>query len=139
MSPLAGIVVGLLLAAACGHARAQSANFGISLRVLPEHVASETPVDLPRPPQAQVLPPGSHSSRLLYVGSANDAKRFYANALPGLGFQLTQDKANGVVWERADIRAELLFYPVAGMKEATGIFVMMVPRESPQTATPAAQ
>ena len=138
MSPLAGIVAGLLLATACGQALAQqSATFGASLRVLPEHVATETPADLPMPPRAQVLPPGRHTSRLLYAGSANDARRFYENTLPALGFYLTQDKANGAVWERSDIRAELLFHPVVGMQEATGILVMMLPRELPRTSTPA--
>jgi hypothetical protein len=136
VSPLAGIVAGLLLATACGRAFAQSASFGASLRVLPEHVAMETPADLPMPPQAQLLPPGRHTSRLLYVGSANDARRFYENTLPALGFHLTQDKANGAVWERADIRAELQFYPVAGTQDATGILVMMLPHSRAGTATP---
>lgn len=136
MSPLAGIVAGLLLATACRQAFAQSASFGATLRVLPEHVATGAPVELPKPPRAQILPPGRHSSRLLYVGSANDARRFYADTLPQLGFHLTQDKADGAVWERADIRAELLFYPVAGMQDATGIMVMMLPHGRVRTATP---
>lgn len=134
---LAGIVAGLLLAIACRQVLAQSASFGATLRVLPGHVATGAPVDLPRPPQAQVLPPGRHSSRLLYAGSANDARRFYEDTLPQLGFHLTQDKSDGAVWERADIRAELLFYPVAGMQDATGIMVMMLPHERAPAATPA--
>lgn len=137
MSPLAGIAAGLLLATASSHALAQSASFGVSLRVLPEHAAAGTPVDLPMPPSARALPPGRHSSRLLYVGSANDARRFYENTLPALGFYLTQDTPNGAVWERADIRAELLFHPVAGVREATGILVMILPREIPRAAIPA--
>lgn len=135
MSPLAGVVAVVLLAMACRQALAQSASFGVRLRVLPEHVATGAPVDLPRPPRAQVLPPGRHSSRFLYAGSTNDARRFYADALPQLGFHLTQDKADGAVWERADIRAELLFYPVAGMQDTTGIMVMMLPHG--RTAPPA--
>lgn len=136
MSPLAGVVAVVLLAMACRQAMAQSASFGVTLQVLPEHVATGAPVDLPRPPRAQVLPPGRHSSRFLYAGSTNDARRFYADTLPQLGFHLTQDKADGAVWERADIRAELLFYPVAGMQDATGIMVTMLPHGRVRTATP---
>lgn len=125
MSPLAGLVTALLLVTACSQAHAQSASFGLSLRVLPEQATDETPVDLPRPPQAQVLPRGHHASRLLYGGSAEEAKRFYENTLPNLGFQLMQRKSNGHIWERGNVRAELQFYPVAGAQDATGILVMM--------------
>lgn len=124
MSPLVGLVAALLLATACSRASAQSASFGVSLRVLPEH-ADARPVDLPKPPQAQVLPPGPHASRLLYGGSADEAKRFYENALPGLGFELRQRKSNGHIWERGNVRAELQFCPVAGAQQATGILVTL--------------
>jgi hypothetical protein len=125
MSPLVGLVAALFLATACGRASAQSASFGLSLRVLPEATVDEAPLDLPKPPQAQVLPSGRHASRLLYGGSADEAKRFYDSALPDLGFQLMQRKSNGAVWERGSVRAELQFYPVAGAEDATGILVMM--------------
>lgn len=125
MSPLVRVAIGLFLAAASGQIFAQSAGFGLLLRVQPEQVAPEAPIELPRPPHTTVLPPGRHSSRLLYDGSAIDARRYYESALPALGFQLVQHKANGDVWERGRVRAEVLFYPVAGVREATGIIVMM--------------
>jgi hypothetical protein len=125
MWALGRVVVGVFLAAASGQIFAQSASFGLQLRVLPEEAAPEVPVELPRPPRTIVLPPGGHSSRLLYDGSAIDARRYYESALPALGFQLVQHKANGHVWERGRVRAEVLFYPVAGTPEATGIIVTM--------------
>ncbi len=125
MSPLARVVAGIFLAVAADQTFAQSASFGLSLRVQPEHVAPEVPIDLPRPPHATVLPPGRHSSRLLYDGSALEARRYYESAMPALGFQLVQRRTNGAVWERGSVRAEVLFYPVAGAQEATGIIVTM--------------
>lgn len=96
----------------------------------PERVAPEVPNDLPMPPHATVLPPGRHSSRLLYGGSTIEARRYYEVALPAVGFQLVQHRPNGAVWERGSVRAEVLFYPVAGAQEATGIIVTMSSLES---------
>jgi hypothetical protein len=125
MRTLAGPVAALLLAMACGHACAQSASFGLSLRVVAQDAPSEAPVTLPRPPQAQELPPGRHASRLLFGGSADDARRFYESALPDLGFQLTRRHPDGAVWERGNVRAEVRFQPVAGVREVTGILVTL--------------
>lgn len=125
MRPLAGSVAALLLAMAFGHACAQSASFGLSLRVVAQDAPSEASVTLPRPPRAQELPRGRHASRLLYEGSADDARRFYESALPGLGFQLTRRDSDGAVWERGNVRAELRFHPVTGAREVTGILVML--------------
>lgn len=133
MSRSARIIAGLVLATACGQVLAQSATFGVSMRVLPEHVATAGPVDLPTPPGAQPLPPSRDAKRLLYGGSPADAMRFYGNALPGLGFFLTRQDALGQVWERADVRAELLFHPVVGEQNVSGIYVTIAPRERSAT------
>jgi hypothetical protein len=134
MSKLAG-TIGLLLAATCGYAFGQSASFGLTLRVLPEQAVPEGPVELPVPPQALRLPPGRNAARLLYAGSAGDAKRFYESRLPGMGFYLAQQKDDRAVWERHDVRAELLFYPVVGMQETTGIIVTMRSRNAGNAAS----
>lgn len=129
------IVAGVLLAAGYGVAFGQSASFQVSLRLLPEHAATAVPVELPTPPQAQQLPPSRDAKRLLYAGNADEARRFYESTLPQLGFYLTQAKANSATWDRSDVRAELLFYPVAGKEEATGIIVTMRPRQPLDGAT----
>ncbi|GAB3093768.1 hypothetical protein [Lysobacter terrae] len=136
MSKLTGIIAGLLLAVACGYAFAQSASFGLSLRVLPKHTGpvGDPPAELPIPPQARRLPPARDATRLLYAGSAGDARRFYETTLPDLGFYLTAQKIDSVVWERDDVRAELLFYPVVGAQDATGIIVTMRPRLAAESA-----
>ncbi len=130
----AGIVAGLLLLGACSQALGQSASFGVSMRVLPERAATEGPVDLPTPPGARALPPSRNAKRLLYTGSPDDAKRFYENALPDLGFFLMRQSAGGQVWERADVRAELLFYPVIGEQETSGIYLTIARKESASAA-----
>lgn len=135
MPGLAAIVAGLLLLVACSQACAQSASFGVSMRVLPERPATEGPVELPTPPGAQTLPPSRNAKRLLYQGSADEAKRFYAAALPDLGFFLMRQSADGQVWERADVRAELQFYPVIGEQEAAGIY-LTIARKSGAGAPP---
>lgn len=134
MSPLATIALVLLLATASSRASGQNASFTASIRVLPERIATGTPVDLPMPPQARPLPPSRDARRLLYAGSPDDARRFYEATLPALGFHLAQRKANGATWERADVKAELSFHPVVGGQEATGISVMMSPRQDAATA-----
>ena len=120
--PLPRIAAGLAIAFACGHAFGQSTTFGISLRVEAER-GTQQPIDLPTPPRAQALPRGHHDRRLLYAGSAEEAKRFYESALPALGFYLTQRRHDGDVWERGGVRTELLFYPVTGEPVATGILI----------------
>jgi hypothetical protein len=132
-TPLA-IIAGVLLATAGGAALGQNSSFKVSLRLLPEHVASAAPVELPTPPQAQHLPPSRDAKRLLYAGNADEARRFYASTLPQLGFYLTQEKADGATWDRSDVRVELLFYPVVGNEKATGIIVTMRPRNSLDSA-----
>jgi hypothetical protein len=127
MSPLVKVIAGLFLLAACSQALGQDARFRVSLVVLPERVATGMPLDLPTPPQAQVLPASRDAKRLLYAGNPGEARHFYEGALPGLGFYLSQQDANGAVWERRDVRVELKFYPVVG-HEATGIHVMISPR-----------
>lgn len=129
MSKPARVFVALLLGTACGYAFAQSASFGLTLRILPDGAATEVPADLPMPPQARLLPPSHNARRLLYSGSAGDARRFYEDVLPGLGFSLTRQKADSATWEHPGVRAELLFYPVVGTRETTGIIVTMVRRE----------
>ena len=129
MTKLTCIIAGLLLTVACGYAFGQSASFGVSLRVLaPDRAPLEPLSELPIPPQARRLPPGRNATRLLYTGDAGEARRFYEDALPGLGFYRTAQKADSVVWEREDLRAEVLFYPVVGAQDATGIIVTMSPR-----------
>lgn len=128
MTKLTCTIAGLLLTVACGYAFGQSANFGVSLRVLPAGPLPELPAELPMPPQAQRLPPSRDAARLIYAGSAVDARRFYEDTLPELGFYQTAQKADSAVWEREDMRAEVSFYPVVGMQEATGILVTMRPR-----------
>ena len=135
MPGLSRIIAGVLVAALCGVAYGQSASFKVSLRLLPEHASTGTPVELPTPPRVQHLPPSRDAKRLLYAGNAEEARRFYASTLPQLGFYLTQENANGATWDRGDVRAELLFYPVIGEKEATGIIVTMRARESKQGET----
>lgn len=130
MSPLFPIVIALLLVTASGHAFAQRADFQVSIRVLPERAATDIPTKLPLPPRARVLPPGKHTGRLLFDGSPGDARRFYADTLPDLGFHRTRQTATGEVWERADVSAELSFHPVVGGVEATGILLMILPRAS---------
>lgn len=130
MSPFFPIVVALLLAFASGHAFAQSADFRVSIRVLPERTATGSPTELPMPPRAQLLPPGKHARRLLFDGTPGEARRFYEDTLPGLGFHRARQTATGDVWERADVRAELLFHPVVGGEEATGILLTISPRKS---------
>lgn len=125
----AGIIAGLFLLGACGQALGQSASFGVSMRVLPERAAAEGPVDLPTPPGARILPPSRDTKRLLYAGSPEDAKRFYADALPALGFFLMRQSTGGQVWERADVRAELLFYPVTGEQETSGIYLTIARKD----------
>ncbi|GAB3089760.1 hypothetical protein [Lysobacter terrae] len=122
MSPLPRIAAGLAIAFACGPVFAQSAGFGLSLRVLPPSTTEQT-VELPTPPRAQALPRGNHDKRLLYAGSADEAERFYETALPALGYYRTERKPHGAVWERGDVRTELLFYPVTGQPLATGILI----------------
>lgn len=131
MSPLFQIVVALLLATASGHAFAQSADFRVSVRVVPERTETGSPAEFPIPPRAQILPPGKHARRLLFEGSPGEARRFYEDTLPGLGFHRARQTATGEVWERADVRAELLFHPVVGGEEATGILLTLSPRQSP--------
>lgn len=126
MPASARVVVGLLLLVACSQACAQSASFGVSMRVLPERPTTDGPIELPAPPGAQLLPPSRDAKRLLYKGSADEAKRFYAAALPNLGFFLMRQSADGQVWERADVRAELQFYPVLGEQKAAGIYLTIV-------------
>lgn len=128
MSPLFQIVIALLLVTVPGHALAQRADFQVSIRVLPERAATDIPVELPIPPRARILPPGRHAQRLLFDGSPGDARRFYEDTLPDLGFHRTRMTAAGEVWERADVSAELLFHPVVGGEEATGILLMITPR-----------
>jgi hypothetical protein len=128
MPRLFKIVVALFLATACGHAVAQRADFQVSIRVLPERAVTGIPVELPIPPRARILPPGKHTQRLLFDGSPGDARRFYEDTLPELGFHRTRMTAAGEVWERADVSAELLFHPVVGGEEATGILLMISPR-----------
>jgi len=99
------------------------------LRLLPEQASTATPVELPTPPQAQHLPPSRDAKRLLYAGNADEARRFYESTLPQLGFYLSRQNAASATWERSDVRAELLFYPVIGEQEATGIIVTMRPRQ----------
>ena len=135
MPSVYGTTVALLLATACSDAFGQSASFTASIRLLPERVTAGASVELPMPPQAQVLPPGRHARRLLFVGSPDDARRFYEDTLPGLGFHLSRQKTDGAIWERGDVRAELLFYPVVGGREATGIIVVISPRPSQDSAT----
>lgn len=130
MATTSRIAVGLLVTVVCGYAFAQSASFQLTLRVLPEHAPTGEPVELPVPPQARPLPPSHNAKRLLYAGSEGDAKRFYEATLPELGFYLAQQKPNSAVWERADVRAELLFYPIVGVQQATGIIVTMRPTVS---------
>lgn len=130
MSPLFQIVIALLLVTVPGHALAQRADFQVSIRVLPERVATDIPTELPLPPGTRILPPGKHDRRLLFDGSPGDARRFYEETLPDLGFHRTRRTATGEVWERADVSAELLFHPVVGGKEATGILLMISPRAS---------
>ena len=130
MSPLFRISAGIVLGGLCGVAFAQSASFQVSLRLLPEPAAPAALVELPTPPRARHLPPSRDAKRLLYAGNADEARRFYEGTLPQLGFHLTQAKADGATWERSDVRAELLFHPVAGREEATGIIVTMQPRAS---------
>ena len=129
------ILAGVLLAALCGGAYAQNASFQVSLRLLPEHAATGAPVELPTPPRVQHLPPSRDAKRLLYAGNAAEARRFYESTLPQLGFYLTQENGNSATWDRSDVRAELLFYPVVGEKESTGIIVTVRPRDSKQGET----
>ena len=128
MSPLHRIVVALLLVTPCGHAFAQRDDFQVSIRVLPERAANGSPVDIPMPPNARLLPPGRGAKRLLFDGSPGEARRFYADTLPELGFHRARQTTHGEVWERADVRAELRFYPVVGGRDATGILLMVSPR-----------
>jgi hypothetical protein len=128
MSPFAKLIAGLFLAAACSQALGQSASFRVSVVVLPERVTS-MPLDLPAPPQAQVLPASSDAKRLLYRGNPGAAMRFYESTLPELGFHLSRQDASSATWERADVRVELRFYPVIG-HDATGIHVTISPRLS---------
>lgn len=121
-------IVTLFLATACSPAFAQSADFRVSIHVLPERAATHSPAELPIPPRTQVLPPGKHARRLLFEGGPGEARRFYADTLPGLGFHRAGQTATGEVWERADVRAELLFHPVVGGVEATGILLTISPR-----------
>ena len=125
MSRIFCAIAGFLMAVACGYAFAQSASFGLTLRVLPEDVAP-APADLPLPPNAQMLPPSRNAKRLLYFGSPGDAQRFYEDVLPKLGFSLSQRKSDRAVWEHESVRAELLFYPVVGAQDTTGIIVTML-------------
>jgi hypothetical protein len=125
MSPLSRIAAGLAIAFVCGPVFAQSASFGLSLRVLPPS-GNEQTVELPTPPQAQALPRGNRDQRLLYAGSADDARRFYETTLPALGYYRTERKPNGSVWERGEVRTELLFYPVTGEPLATGILIRVI-------------
>ena len=136
MSWVSRIAALSLLLIASGQAGAQSASFGLKLRVLPGEAVVESPVELPVPPDTQVLPPGRHAKRLLFAGNASAARRFYANTLPGLGFYLRADNANAAVWERGGVRAELAFYPITGAGDATGILVTM---SSAATTSAAAQ
>jgi len=129
MPPSARIVIALLLLIGSSHAQAGDASFRVAIRVLPEQVPGRTPVDLPTPPQARTLPPNGHAKRLLVRGSPGDARRFYDHALPELGFFLVREDADGSVWIRSDVRAELLFYPVVGGEEATGVHVVLSPSE----------
>jgi hypothetical protein len=130
MSPLVQIAAALLLVIVSGRSFAQRADFQVSIRVLPAQVATDIPTELPLPPGTRILPPGKHARRLLFDGSPGDARRFYEDTLPDLGFHRTRRTATGEVWERADISAELLFHPVVGGKEATGILLMISPRAS---------
>ncbi|MFC5570658.1 hypothetical protein ACFPN1_11360 [Lysobacter yangpyeongensis] len=123
MSPLPGILAGLILAAACGPCQAQGANIGLSLRVLPASGEALAAMDLPMPPQARALPAGRHHQRLLYPGPADAARRFYETTLPALGFERMRLYATGATWVRGGIRAELQFLPVVGEQDATGILV----------------
>ncbi len=132
MSRLLCVIAGFSMAAACGYAFAQSASFGLTLRVLPE-ASAPAPAELPLPPNAQALPPSRSSRRLLYFGSTGDAQRFYAGELPKLGFLLAQQKHDREIWEHESVRAELQFFPVAGAREATGIIVTMIPRQALET------
>lgn len=136
MSPPYRITTGILLIAICGVALAQSASFQVSLRLLPERedAATAALLELPAPPSARHLPPSRDAKRLLYAGSADDARRFYEGTLPQLGFHLTQVGADSATWDRSDLRAELLFHPVVGMEEATGIIVTLRPRTSADSA-----
>lgn len=113
--------------AACNQASAESDSFRVSIVVLPERAATTVPMDLPAPPQAEILPASRDAKRLLYQGTPGEARRFYEGTLPRLGFHLAQQDANGAVWVRADVRAELRFHPVAG-RETTGIHVMISPQ-----------
>ena len=130
MSLVRGTIAVLLLATASGDAFAQTASFRTSIRILPERVATAASVELPVPPQAQLLPPSRHAKRYLVPGRPDQARRFYEDTLPGLGFYLAQQRDNGAVWERSDVRAELLFHPVVGGRDATGIIVTVSPRST---------
>jgi hypothetical protein len=127
MSSLAKVIAGLILFAACGQALGQTAGFRVSVVVLPERASTSMPLDLPTPPQARMLPASRDAKRLLYGGNPVAARRFYENTLPELGFYLSRQDAGGAVWDRADVRVELRFYPVIG-DDATGIHVMVSPR-----------
>lgn len=125
MSSIHGTTAALLLALACTPAFAQNAGFGVSLRVQPEPDTAAPAAELPDPPQARPLPPGHYARRLLYAGPASEARRFYAERLPQLGFRLAADRSDAAVWERDGTRAELRFQPVAGEAQHTAILLTL--------------
>lgn len=133
---LAPLLVTASLAAASGPAHAQDGRFQVSVRVLPGPAPAA--VELPVPPQSQLLSQNAHARTMLYPGNVERARRFYEDAMPAAGFRLASGQGDGSVslWENADSRAEVLLHPVLGSADATRIVLMISAKKTAhETAT----